>query len=154
MKTSFSHTCKWALLLSTALSLSAWSAEAIYAKPGTSESIELSNLDEQGGIVSEAAPKGTATDNQAGAADPEAKLPADNKDSTAIERNAAGTNFSKVGKGGDISAEELATPGSPAKYRELVLNKATAFGSLNPNPAASRRFLAVDRATYQSRLGQ
>lgn len=143
MKATFSLTCKWAVLLSATMSLSAWSADAIYAKPDTAASIELSNVDEQGGVVSTAPVMDAASDSQA-----------DKKTEASAAKSEAGTSFSKVGKGGDISAEELATPGSPARYRELVLTKATGANSLNANPAMSRRFLAVDRATYQARLGQ
>jgi len=41
-----------------------------------------------------------------------------------------------------------------AQYRALMLQEAN-YGSLaNTNPSTSRRYLAVDRSTYQARIGQ
>lgn len=40
-----------------------------------------------------------------------------------------------------------------AQYRALMLQQATYSNLSNVNPALSRRYLAVDRATYQARIG-
>lgn len=41
-----------------------------------------------------------------------------------------------------------------ASYRALMLQEATFTSLSNTNPATSRRYLAVDRVTYQARIGK
>jgi hypothetical protein len=40
------------------------------------------------------------------------------------------------------------------QYRNLMLQEAASANYINTNPALSRRYLQVDRTTYQSRIGQ
>lgn len=41
-----------------------------------------------------------------------------------------------------------------SQYRNLMVQEASAANYINSNPALSRRYLAVDRTTYQTRLGR
>ncbi|MEI8168789.1 MAG: hypothetical protein WCG50_03865 [Rhodoferax sp.] len=144
MKTIFSNTFKISLLLSATLGLNAWGADTVQQTPDSSDAVVLTNLGEPDGVDSTAVLKDA---NEASSAATEAKKsgsPSTQEDGT--------TSFANVGMPGNISPEELSTNGSPAKYREVILNKSIA--APNENPSASRRYLAVDRATYQSRIGQ
>jgi hypothetical protein len=155
MKTSVFKAGTLALVLSAGLSLNAWSADAVQVTPSTTGSTELTNLGEPDNATG-AAPDASAA-SQADTASAEAQAAsastAAKKPGARPAQEEAGTSFSKVGMPGTITSEELNTQGSPAKYRELVLSKAVA--ARHENPVASRRYLAVDRATYQARiLGQ
>jgi hypothetical protein len=157
MKTTFSHTSKLAVLLSAMLSLSAWSADAVVETPVKSESIELTNLNEPAVADAAALPEGVK--EEANTATKDAQRTA-KKDTNTDANNLAplprkddeGTSFSNVGLPGTVTAADFEKHGSPASYRELVLTNAVdnRFG----NPNAMRRYLAVDRATYQARIGQ
>jgi hypothetical protein len=73
--------------------------------------------------------------------------------------NTAGTGTAASGSGaGSTSADNnTALSGVPAilsKYRNLMLQEATSANYINSNPAISRRYLQVNRSTYQARIGQ
>jgi hypothetical protein len=156
MKTAFSMRCKWVLLLSATLSLNVWSADAVEVHAGKSDSIELTNLGATDTAESAATAKDTTSEIQANA-----KIPASRTPSVSAEasreiplprKEDEGTSFSNVGLPGAVSAADFDKHGSPANYRELVLNKAMV--NRNENPNALRRYLAVDRATYQARIAK
>jgi hypothetical protein len=158
MKAVFTHSCKLALLLSATLSLNAWSADAVQVTPVKSNSIVLTNLDlgvpDTAGNT--AAPKDAKAQIPADRNSPADAAPAANveaeKLAPVLREEGAGTSFPNVGLPGAVSAADLEQQGSPANYRELVLKNAQANRYANPN--AMRRYLAVDRATYQARIGQ
>jgi hypothetical protein len=152
MKTVFTQTCKLALLLGAALSFNAWSADAVQVPAVASESIELTNLgasDVADTTAAAAEPTAAATGDSQSPADAAALAKAEG---ALPRKDGEGTSFSKVGLPGTVSAADFEKPGSPASYRELVLNNGVANRYGNPN--AMRRYLAVDRATYQARIGQ
>jgi hypothetical protein len=63
----------------------------------------------------------------------------------------AGTG-STATKGGDAPLTGVSAILS--QYRDLMLREAASANYMNTNPAISRRYLQVDRSTYQARIGQ
>jgi hypothetical protein len=158
MKTVFTHGCKLALLLSAMLSLNAWSADAVQTPPAKSNSIVLTNLDLG---VADAAGNAAASKEAKAQIQTDGNRPADAAPAATVEaeklapvlrEEGGGTSFPNVGLPGALSAADFEQQGSPANYRELILKNAQANRYANPN--AMRRYLAVDRATYQARIGQ
>lgn len=66
------------------------------------------------------------------------------------------------GSTGSGSGTGATTPSAPltgiqailSQYRDLMVQEASAANYMNTNPAISRRYLAVDRTTYQARIGK
>ncbi|RFO98118.1 hypothetical protein DIC66_05200 [Rhodoferax lacus] len=72
------------------------------------------------------------------------------------------TGTTASGSTGTGTSAGATTPAAPltgiqailSQYRNLMVQEASAANYMNTNPAISRRYLAVDRTTYQARLGQ
>jgi len=70
----------------------------------------------------------------------------------------SGTTIGTIGSGNTgIGSGVGAGSGAQSalvQYRALMLQEASSPTIINANPAVSRRYLQVDRATYQARIGQ
>jgi hypothetical protein len=131
----------------------AWSASAIYQNTGDSESIELSNLESdeaaQTPLVNEVVTRGAervARDvGEAG--------------SVTISGSADATEFQPRPKRGELTvATVTADSKNPVaiprqqQYQDLMRQQASFNGGPNGNQYAARKYLKVDRATYQNAL--
>lgn len=68
-----------------------------------------------------------------------------------------GTTASSGGSGSSAGTGAAPLSGLQAmlsQYRDLMVQEASAANYMNSNPAISRRYLAVNRTTYQARMGQ
>ena len=142
-----------AMLLGAAACAPAWSASAIYQKTAESDSIELSNLDgdeaTQTALVSEAVASVRDSVARSGS----------QGGSVTISGSADATELQPRPRRGELTVATQTMDGKnpvdipkQRQYQDLMLQQASFNGGPNGNQFAARKYLKVDRATYQNAL--